>query len=195
MTDIEIVLLEEAWAAVDSRLHALQSRHRTRCDIPFYEISPGAPAANEQLLELSKAWGGYVPPALWHSLSRWNGRWIAHDHMISLMSIEEHLASHVANSWSTPDESLEFEEVVGPINLRMESSKRYCIGGHEASGTFLYLDFEDPPPGGRLGQVIRTGEEPSAEYVAESFVDFLMLVAKAPAYDDDPEFDPLAWPR
>lgn len=33
-----------------------------------------------------------------------------------------------------------------------------------------------------------------AEYVAASFTDFLKLIADAPVFDDDPDFDPLAPP-
>ena len=60
------------------------------------------------------------------------------------------------------------------------------------AGRFLFLDYEDPPAGGRLGQVIRVSDEPIAQLVAASFVEFLNRVAEAPVYDDDPEFDLLA---
>ena len=84
-----------------------------------------------------------------------------------------------------------FDQVTGPVNPILESKRRICFGAHESSDTGLYLDYEDPPSGGQLGQVIRIGVD-FLEYVAPSFVDFLNMIADAPVYDDDPDFDPLA---
>ncbi len=88
-----------------------------------------------------------------------------------------------------------FEEVIGPVNPLLESKRRIFFGEHDWSGSSLFLDYETPPAGGMLGQVIRVGEDPVAKFVSASFVDFLNLVAAAPAFKDDVDFDPLEWPR
>lgn len=185
--------LEVAWKRVGERLAALQRRHYERKDIPFYEAALNAPATERDLSQLETALGMAVPLELGYSLKRWNGRWIAQDHMISLMSIAEHLQVARANPWREEHADLTFERVVGPINPVLNSKKRICFGGHEATGSFLFIDYENPPAGGQLGQVIRLTEEPVAQFVAATFVDFLNLIVDAPVYDDDPDFDPLAW--
>lgn len=191
-----------AWAEVDARLDRLQRRSREVGDLPLYRLDEGAPATAGELDELGKALEVAVPPELAYSLMRWNGRWIAHDHIISLSPIADHLRTEAierrrrARSSERDIRELEastFEQVLGPINPKAESRRRIAFGGHEYSGSALYLDYEDPPPGGTLGQVIRIGEEPVAEFVAPSFVDFLLRVAQAPVHDDDPAHDPLAW--
>ena len=185
--------LEAAWKRVDDRLAALQRRHIEIGDIPFYEAALNAPATDRDLIQLQKALGMAIPLELNYSLKRWNGRWIAHDHMISLVSVADHLHMAQADSWRGEQTKLTFEEVVGPIKPTLFSKKRICFGGHEATGSFLFLDYEDPPAGGQPGQVIRVLEEPIAQFVAASFVEFLNILADAPVYDDDPEFDPLSW--
>jgi hypothetical protein len=164
----------------------------------------------DDLLRLASAWAGFVPPALAYSLARWNGRLIAPDHRLHLFPIQDHLklaqmevvSATYAKTFpyeddaSTDDSDGVFEEVTGPINPCFSMKRRYCIGGYEYSGTFLYLDYEDPPAPGRLGQVISIGEEPVAEYVAPSLADFLLMVANAPAFEDAPEdFDLLQSPQ
>jgi cell wall assembly regulator SMI1 len=189
--------LAAAWQRVDDRLAMLQLRHHQNGDIPFYKAGLNPPASEEELRQLELAWGAPIPFELVYSLRRWNGRWIAHDHVIDLSPISDHLSVAQACVLA-PDASEEetFDSVIGPVNPVFESRKRYPFGGHEYSGSFLYLDFEDPPEGGTRGQVIRIGEEPTVEYVAASFVDFLNLIAEAPVLDDvqdDPNFDPLRW--
>jgi len=183
--------LAAAWQRIDQRTKALQRRHRDIGDIPLYDDGLNPPASNAQLLQLKKAFGMDVPIELAYSLKRWNGRWIAHDHMISLSPVADHIYMSQVSPWQEEYADETFEQVFGPINPLMNSRKRFCIGGHEGSGEFLYLDYENPPKGGRLGQVIRIGEEPTAQYIAGSFVEFLNMVAAAPVYDDNPDFDPL----
>lgn len=189
--------LEAAWRRIDARLEAMQKRHHTQGDIPLYETGANPPATESEIALLEKAIGTPLPFEWAYSLRRANGRWIAHDHIISLFSIQSFLAgfSEVRRSMRLYND-LTFESVDGPINPVMNSFRRYCFGIHEYSGTGLELDYEDPPEGGRLGQVIRIGESAYAEYVAPSFVDFLNMVANAPVHDDDPDFDPLQreWP-
>lgn len=187
--------LGAAWRRIDERLSRLQRRHREQGDIPLYEADSKPPATVKELDQLRQVLGMDVPFELADGLKRWNGRWIAHDHMISFMSIAEHLEIAKANPWIEENAGLTFERVLGPINPVLNSRKRICFGGHEAMGSFLFIDYETPPQGGCLGQVIRIGEEPVAQFVASSFADFLDRVADAPAYDDDPDFDPLTWPR
>lgn len=177
--------LAAAWMRVDERLSAMQRRHREKGDIPLYENALNPPATDKELRQLEKALGSSLPFELAYSLKHWNGRWIAHDHVIDLSCLSDHLA---AVGYS-PD----INEVVGPINPVNDFTRRYAFGGHEGSKSFLYLDYEDPPAGGKVGQVIRIGQDPIAEYVAASFVEFLNLVADAPVRDDDPDFDPLKW--
>ena len=184
-----------AWKRVDERLAQLQHRALEIKDIPLYVAAQNASATESDLEELEAALGMAVPVELRCSLKHWNGRWIAQDHMISLMSTAEHMQLARMNQWQVPQAGLTLERVDGPINPVLDSKKRICFGGHETTGTFLYIDYEDPPAGGRLGQVIRIGEEPIAQWVAGSFVEFLNLVADAPVHDDDPDFDPLQWPR
>ncbi|HSV48002.1 MAG TPA: SMI1/KNR4 family protein [Ramlibacter sp.] len=183
--------LDLAWQQIDERLALIQRRHHDRGDIPLYEAQAGPPATDADIELLSRCLAMPVPLELEHALRKWNGRWIVHDHMISLMAVWEHEQVARASQWSHEHSDVRFESVIGPINPVLESRRRICIGGHEGSGKFLFLDFEDPPAGGHLGQVIRMGEEPTAEFVAPSFLEFLRMVSRAPAYDDDPEFDPL----
>jgi cell wall assembly regulator SMI1 len=185
--------LAAAWERVDERLAALQRRHNEKGDIPLYEAALNPPATAQELRQLAGTLEMPIPFELAYSLKRWNGRWIAHDHVIDLSPIRDHVYAANASQWREEDAGLTFEHVIGPISLIMESKKRICFGGHEYSGSGLYLDYEDPPEGGHRGQVIRIGEEPIAEFVAASFVDFLNLIAAAPANDDEPDFDPLAW--
>jgi hypothetical protein len=194
MTTVTEQALAAAWQRVDDRLARLQRRHYQVGDIPLYEGGLNPPATEKELQQLETAWGAPIPFELAYSFRRWNERWIAHDHAINFWSVSDHL--RIAQSGSLlleADAGATFERVIGPINPVLESRKRYDIGGHEYSGTFLFLDYEDPPAGGQPGQVIRIGEDPIAEFVAASFVDFLNLVADAPVFDDDPEFDPLQW--
>ncbi|MGR8936018.1 MAG: SMI1/KNR4 family protein [Gammaproteobacteria bacterium] len=186
--------LATAWQRIDDRLAMMRRRHFEVGDIPFYEAALRPPATEKDLRQLEKVLGSPLPFELAYSFRRWNGCWIAHDHIISLSPISDLI--YAAKSYTLPLEEYgeeSFDEVIGPINSVLESRKRYNFGGHERSGTFLFLDYEDPPPGGQLGQVIRIGEDPVAEFVAASFVDFLNLVADAPVYNDDPDFDPLEW--
>lgn len=185
--------LADAWKRLDERLSKLQIRHRQIGDIPLYEAHLNPPATENELSRLEAALGATLPHELSFSLRHWNGRWIAHDHGIDLAPVSDLIK--VAQSGGAIDEYRRetYERVTGPINPTLESMKRYLFGSHEYSGSNLYLDYEDPPEGGRPGQVIRVGEEPVAEFVAASFVDFLNMIAEAPAHDDDPDFDPLRW--
>jgi cell wall assembly regulator SMI1 len=183
--------LDAAWSAIDERLQLLQRRHAETGDIPLYDAALSPPATASELKELANCLGMPVPPELEHALRRWNGRWIAHDHMISLSPVQDYIQMA---KWPQveDDPNQTFERVVGPINPTSSLKKRICFGGYEGGGTFLYLDFEPPPPGGRLGQIICFNEEPVAKLVAPSFLEFLRKVAAAPPYDDDPEADPFA---
>ncbi len=184
--------LKAAWQRVDDRLSALQRRHSEKGDIPLYEAALNPPATEKELQQLERALGMPIPFELAYSLKQWSGRWIAHDHVIDLTSIQDQL-QYLAGKSTTPEEYADetFEQVTGPINPILDSKKRICFGAHEGSDTGLYLDYEVPPAGGSLGQVIRIGANLNAEYVAASFVDFLNMIADAPVYDDDPDFDPL----
>lgn len=185
--------LKAAWQRVDDRVASLQRRHREKGDIPLYEAALNPPATDQELQQLERAWGVAIPFELAYSLKRWNGRLIAHDHMIDLSSVADLLYLAETCGRYLADDSVEYEHVIGPINPIFESKKRYNFGGHEFSGSSLYLDYVTPPAGGTLGQVIRDGEEPIARFVAASFVDFLNLIADAPVHDDVPDFDPLEW--
>jgi hypothetical protein len=207
MSADELVALANAWRAVDARLQTLQQRHAKKGDIELYEDDAQPPASTQDLLRLATVWDGFVPPPLAYSLARWNGRSIAPDHGVDLFSIDHHLAVaetkkvSAAYAQAFPDEDADepegdagevFEEVTGPVNLNSSMRRRYCIGIYHNSGAFLYLDYEAPPKPGRLGQVISIGEEPVAEFVATSLVEFLSMIATAPACDDVPEdFDVL----
>lgn len=193
MTNPSKQKLALAWQRVDDRLAALQRRHYEKGDVPLYEAALNPPATEQEFKQLELAWQAPVPFELAYSLRRWNGRWIAHDHMISLSPISEHLYMARVTPPGQENDDASYEKVTGPINPIMESRKRYCFGGHELSGTFLYLDYEEPPEGGHLGQVIRIGEDLDVEFVATSFVDFLNLVASAPFNFEDSDFDPLQW--
>jgi len=186
--------LEAAWQRIDDRFSGLQRRYREQGDIPLYEADLNPPATDRELQQLEKAWGAVIPFELAYSLRRWNGRLIAHDHMIHLASVSEILYLVETCGWSAyGDSSVEYERVIGPVNPILESKKRYDFGGHEFLGSSLYLDYENPPSGGQPGQIIRAGEEPIVEYVASNFVNFLNLIADAPVHDDAPDFDPLKW--
>lgn len=193
--------LAAAWEGIDQRLRRIQKRHETNPSIPLYDSGANLGARASDLAVLRSALAIEPPSELVESLRRWNGRWIAHDHVINLSPIHEYtyhakIAADFHRRASLRDkreyDEMTFERVVGPINPRMNSRRRILFGGHEYSGSALFLDFEDPPAGGKPGQVIRVGEEPVAELVAASFLEFLKLVATAPLYDDDPDFDPLA---
>lgn len=184
--------LKAALQRVDDRLVALQCRHRERGDIPLYEADLGPPATDQEMKELENALGFTIPFELAYCLERWNGRFIAPDHAIVLNPISDLIYAANRSAMRVDDVTSTFEEVVGPVNLLFESRKRIFFGEHDWSGSSLFLDYI-PAAGGQLGQVIRIGEDPIAKYVVSSFVGLLNLVADAPAYDDDPEFDPLAW--
>lgn len=200
MSQHDLTPLWLAWDRVDERLARIQERHAQDAEVPFYETCASPGASDDEIRVLASLLEVELPPELAESLRKWNGRWIAQDHMIALSPISDYLhAAAIEKDFqrraSARDkrerERMTFERVIGPINPKMESARRICFGSHEPSGSFLFLDFEDPPEGGAPGQVIRTGEDPSAECVAPSFVAFLQLVASAPLYDDDPEHDPL----
>ncbi len=184
--------LKSAWQRVDDRLAALRRRHAEKGDVPLYEAALNPPATDKELQELERALGMAVPFELAYSLKQSNGRWIAHDHAIDLQPIQDHLY-YFANLGPRSMEYAgdTFHTVIGPINPIFNSTKRICFGGHEGSDTSLYLDYENPPAGGQLGQIIRIGVESKAEYVAASLADYLNMIADAPVYDDDPDFDPL----
>lgn len=192
------VELEAAWQRVDARLEAMQERHHRGGDIPLYRDDANPPATESEIALLEKAIGTPVPFEWAYSLKRANGRWIAHDHVIVLDSIEDYLFAfcRFEKPVNKDDNGSTLPFIIGPISPIFESRRRYCFGGHEYSNTSLYIDYEDPPKGGRLGQIIRIDESGYAEYVAPSFVDFLNMVANAPVHDDDPDFDPLKreWP-
>ncbi|HEY8360356.1 MAG TPA: SMI1/KNR4 family protein [Ramlibacter sp.] len=178
----------------------MQERHRANPAVPLYDsgANPGASAA--ELAELRSVLVIEPPPELLESLRRWNGRWILHDHVIDLAPIQSYMyyarldddfERRATARDKREHERMTFERVVGPINPNMNSRRRIPFGAHEYSGSALYIDFEDPPEGGRPGQIIRIGEEPVAEIVALSFIEFLNMVAAAPLHDDDPDLDPL----
>ena len=187
--------LASAWDRVDERIAALQRRHHERGDVDLYDAQLNVPATENDLAKLNHALIMEAPFELLYSLRRWNGRWIAPDHALDLGSVSFLVAAKEAITWTEEEAEQSFEEVQGPINPVMHSPRRIAFGYHDQSGSTLFLDYEDPPAGGRLGQVIRIGEEPIAQWVAGSFVEFLNLVADAPVHDDDPDFDPLQWPR
>ena len=182
--------LDAAWQRIDDRLAALQRRHREKGDVPLYDASLKPPATDAEIKQLEKLLGFEIPFELAYSLNRWNGRWIAHDHVIDLSSVSDllYLARSSASAETSDDDV--HGQVIGPVSSKVDYKQRINFGGHEGSSSSLYFDYVEPPAGGRLGQIIRIGED-TAEYVAASFVEFLNLVADAPVRDDDSDFDPL----
>lgn len=190
MSSLRPRMLLDAWARVDARLGLIQARHIADPRIPLYRLDAGPPATDQELDLLRSVVDVELPFELVESLRRWNGRWIAHDHIIALSPIRDYVYLKAVDRCSEEDRaSATFEEVRGPINLKMDNRRRICFASHEYSGSFLFLDFEDPPSAGSPGQVIRIGEEPIAEFIAPSFVDFLEMVALSPMHDDKPEYD------
>ena len=185
--------LEAAWRRVDDRFAALKQRYLDKSDVPLYTSDRRQPASVRDLVDLEAALGLPVPQEIAYSLMRSNGCEVAHDHAISLASVREQIFFALQNAPIDGDESACFEFITGPVNPLFFSKKRYFFGTHNWSGTSLYLDYENPPEGGQLGQVIRVGEGLDVAYVASSFVEFLNLIANAPCADDDPDFDPLQW--
>jgi hypothetical protein len=200
MSPTDLARLRAAWQLIDDRVKRIQERHTPDDEIPLYDSGIRASATDEEIAQLRSFLHIEPPWELVESLRMSNGRWIAHDHVIELSSsrdyeymfkIDADFQRRANAGDKKREETATFEEVVGPINMKMNSKRRICFAGHERSGGFLYLDFENPPADGRMGQVIRIGEDPRAEFIAPSFIDFLELVAAAPLCEDDPDLDPL----